>query len=98
MWGNPLPNPFVRPKPDLKGQSILMQRHPKLGELYKKAAESPWGAWAEWRDGQAAKQVTDSFGCKASKDLMCTVKRGSDNRIPKPRRHETKLTYEMGNS
>jgi hypothetical protein len=54
MWGNPLPNPFVGSKPDLKGQTILMQRNPKLGELYKKAAESPWGAWADWCDGQAA--------------------------------------------
>ena len=54
MWGNVLPNPFAGSKPDLKGQSILMQRNPKLGELYKKAAESPWGAWAQWQDEQAA--------------------------------------------
>ena len=31
-----------------------MQRNPKLAELYKKAAESPWGAWAQWQDEQAA--------------------------------------------
>jgi hypothetical protein len=54
IWGNPLPNPFLGSKPDLKGQSILMQRNPKLAELYKKAAESPWGAWAQWQDEQAA--------------------------------------------
>ena len=54
MWGNVLPNPFVGSKPDLKGQTILMQRNPKLGELYKKAAESPWGAWAQWQDEQSA--------------------------------------------
>jgi hypothetical protein len=53
-FGDRLPNPFAGPKPDLKGQTILMQRNPKLAELYKKAAESPWGAWAQWQDEQAA--------------------------------------------
>jgi hypothetical protein len=54
QWGNVLPNPFAGPKPDLKGQSILTTRNPRLAELYKKAAESPWEAWADWQDEQAA--------------------------------------------
>jgi hypothetical protein len=53
-FGNVLPNPFGGSKPDVKGQSILTARNPRLAELYKKAAESPWGAWAQWQDEQAA--------------------------------------------
>ena len=54
LWGNPLPNPFDKTSPDLKGQTLLTQRDPMLAEWLKAFAESPYTAATSWADKQAA--------------------------------------------
>jgi hypothetical protein len=50
--GQQLPNPFNKKNPDLRGQSLLMRRDPKLGEHYKKMAEDPFGTLAALQDAE----------------------------------------------
>ena len=56
VTGNPLPNPFAKNAPDLKGQTILTQRDPALAKHLKAMADDPYATIAKLQDEQVERE------------------------------------------
>lgn len=66
MWteevtGRQLHNPFDKNNPDLKGQSILMQRDEALAKHLRAIADDPYGTLAQLQDEEAERQALASI-------------------------------------
>jgi hypothetical protein len=56
VTGAQLPNPFAKGSADLKAQTILQQRDPRLAEHYKAMATDPYGYLSRLQDEQVERE------------------------------------------